>query len=52
MQNAAIRIPRVNVNIVCDVAYDVAYDKTVTTYDVQSRPGDYDIAYDQDHVTS
>ncbi len=39
-----------NLNIVCDVAYDVAYDVTVTTYDVQSRT--YDIAYDEDHMPS
>ena len=41
---------RNNVNIVCDVACDVAYDMTVTTYDVKSRT--YDIAYDESHTTS
>jgi hypothetical protein len=34
---------RNNVNIVCDVAYDI-------TYDVQSRT--YDIAYDEQHTIS
>ena len=39
-----------NLNTVCDVAYDVAYDVTVTTYDVQPRT--YDIAYNEDHMPS
>jgi hypothetical protein len=41
---------RNNPNIVCDVAYDVPYDVTVTTYDMQSRT--YEIAYDEDHMSS
>ena len=41
---------RNNLNIVCDVAYDVAYDVIVTTYDVQPRT--YDVAYDEDHTPS
>jgi hypothetical protein len=41
---------RNNLNIVCDVAYDVAYYVIVTTYDVQSRT--YDVAYDEDHTQS
>ncbi len=46
MQNAAILTPRAKLsNIVCDVAYDVAYDITDTIYDVQSRT--YDIPYDE-----
>ncbi len=49
MQNAAKRIPqRNNLNITCDVAYDVGYDVTGTTYDVQPRT--YDVAYDEDHT--
>ena len=36
---------RNNPNIVCDVAYDVAYDVTVSTYDV--KPRTYDVAYDE-----
>ena len=41
---------RNNPNIVCDVAYDVAYNVTVSTYDVKLMT--YDVAYDQDHTTS
>ena len=36
---------RNNLNIVCDVAYDVAHDVTVSTYDV--KPRTYDVAYDE-----
>ncbi len=51
MQNAAKRIPqRNNLNIVCDVAYYISYDVTVTIYDVQPRT--YDVAYDEDHMPS
>jgi hypothetical protein len=50
MQNAAKPIPRNNLNIVCDFAYDVLSDVTVTTYDVQPRT--YDVAYDEDHTPS
>jgi hypothetical protein len=39
-----------NPNIVCDVEYDVAYDVTVTTYDVLPRT--YDVTYDEDHALS
>ena len=51
-RNAAKRIPRAKQsNIVCDVAYDVAYrdDMVNITYDVQSRT--YDIAYDETRTT-
>jgi hypothetical protein len=48
-ENAVIRIvgspERINLDIVCDAAYDVAYDVTVTAYNVQSRT--YNIAYDE-----
>jgi hypothetical protein len=54
MQNAAKRIPqRNNLNIVCNVPYDVSYDVTVTTYDVHIvQPRTYDVAYDEDHTPS
>ncbi len=53
MQNAAKRIPqRNNLNIVCDVAYDVSYDVTVTTYGHDVQPRTYDVAYDEDHTPS
>jgi hypothetical protein len=51
MQNAAYGSQqRSNLNIVCYVAYDVTFNVTVTTYDVQSRI--YDVAYDEDHTPS
>ncbi len=53
-ENAVIRIvgspERNNLDIVCDAAYDVAYNVTVTAYNVQSRT--YNIAYDEDHTPS
>jgi hypothetical protein len=55
MKNAAKRIPQQNnLNIVCDVAYDVTYDVRVTTYDVYPRTYDvaYDVAYGEDHTPS
>ncbi len=49
-RNAAKQIPGAKQsNIICDVAYDVAYDMVNITYDVQSRT--YDVAYDENRST-